>query len=63
MKSPSVTQRPVSQENAFKMSKNPSVFFLIRNTVDSNNSFTLIKELHPPTEDQSQPFSQQHNSH
>ena len=26
-KSPSVTQTPVSQENAFKKSKNPSFFF------------------------------------
>ena len=41
VKSPSVTQRSVSQENAFKKSKNPSPFF--RKTVGSNNSFTLIE--------------------
>ena len=27
VKSPSVTQRSVTQENAFKKSKNPSLFF------------------------------------
>ena len=41
LKSPSVTQKSVSQENAFKKSKTPSPFF--RNTIGSNNSFTLIK--------------------
>ena len=40
-KSPSVTQRSVSQENAFKKSKHPSPFF--RKTIGSNNSFTLIE--------------------
>ena len=41
VKSPSVTQRSVSQENAFKKSKNPSPFF--RKIIGSNNSFTLIE--------------------
>ena len=41
VKSSSVTQRSVSQEKAFKKSKNPSPFF--RRTIGSNNSFTLIK--------------------
>ena len=41
VKSPSVTQRSVSQENAFKKSKNPSPLF--RKTIGSNNSFTLIE--------------------
>ena len=40
-KSPSVTQRSVSQENAYKKSKNPSPF--LRKTIGSNNSFTLIE--------------------
>ena len=40
VKSPSITQRSVSQENAFKKSKNPSPFF--HNTIGSNNSFTLV---------------------
>ena len=40
-KSPSVSQRSVSQENTFKKSKNPSPFF--RRTIGSNNSFTLIE--------------------
>ena len=38
--SPSVTQRSVSQENAFKNSKNLSLFFL--KPIGSNNSFMLI---------------------
>ena len=41
VKSPSVTQRSVSQENAFKKDKNPSFFF--RETIGSNNSFTLVE--------------------
>ena len=41
VKSPSVTQRSVSQEYAFKKSKNLSPFF--RRTIGSNNSFTLIE--------------------
>ena len=41
VKSPSVTQRSVSQENAFKKSKNQSLF--CRKTICSNNSFTLIE--------------------
>ena len=40
VKSPSVTQRSVSQENAFKQSKTLSPF--LRRTIGSNNSFTLI---------------------
>ena len=40
-KSPSVTQRSVSQENAYKKSKNPSPFF--RKTLGSYNYFTLIE--------------------
>ena len=44
VKSPSVTQRSVSQENAFKKSKNLSpFFFFFRRTIGSNNSFTLIE--------------------
>ena len=39
--SSSVSQTSVSQENAFKKSKNPSPFF--RNTIGSNNSFTLFE--------------------
>ena len=39
VKSPSVTQRLVSQENAFKKSKNPLPFF--SKTIGSSNSFTL----------------------
>ena len=42
IKSPSVTQTSVSQENAFKKSKNPSPFFP-RKIIGSNNSFTLIE--------------------
>ena len=42
VKSPSVTQRSVSQENDFKKSKNPSPFF--RRLMGSNNSFTLIEK-------------------
>ena len=43
VKSPNVrpTQRSVSQENAFKKSKNMLPFF--RKTTGSNNSFTLIE--------------------
>ena len=41
VKLPSVTQRSVSQENAFKKSKNPSPF--LRKTIGSNNDFTLIQ--------------------
>ena len=37
----SITQRSVSQENAFKMSKNRSLFVFAK-TIGSNNSFTLI---------------------
>ena len=40
VKSPSVTQRSVSQENAFKKSKKLVAF--LRRTKGSNNSFTLI---------------------
>ena len=41
VKSPSVTQRSVSKENAFEKSKNLLPFFL--KTIGSNNSFTLIE--------------------
>ena len=41
VKSPSVTQRSVSQENAYKKSLNPSPFLHI--TIGSDNSFTLIE--------------------
>ena len=41
VKSPGITQRSVSQENAFKKSYNLSPIFC--NTIDSNNYFTLIK--------------------
>ena len=37
VKSPSVTQRSISQENAFKKSKNRSPF--LRKSIGSNNSF------------------------
>ena len=40
-KLPSVPQRSVSQENAFKKSKNPSLF--LAKTIGSNISFTLIE--------------------
>ena len=40
VKSPSVTQRSVSQENAYKKSLNPSPF--LHKTIGSDNSFTLI---------------------
>ena len=40
-KSPSDTQRSVSQENAYKKSKNPSPF--LHKTIGSDNSFTLIE--------------------
>ena len=45
VKSPSVTQRSVSQETAFKKSKNPSVFFFFFfcKTAGSENSFILIE--------------------
>ena len=41
MKSPSVNQRQVPQENAFKKSKNPLPVFC--KTIGSNNSFALIE--------------------
>ena len=41
VKSPSVTQRSVSQENAYKKSLNPSALF--HKTIGSYNSFTLIE--------------------
>ena len=41
VKSPSVNQRSVSQENAYKMSLNPLPFFHL--TIGSDNSFTLIE--------------------
>ena len=41
VKSPSVTQRSVSQENAYKKSENPSPF--LHKTIGSDNSFTLIE--------------------
>ena len=41
VKSPNITQRSVSQENAFEKSKNLSPF--LRKTIGSNNHFTLIK--------------------
>ena len=41
-KSPSVTQRSVSQENAFKKSKTRRLFFF-RKIIGSNSSFTLIE--------------------
>ena len=45
VKSPSVTQRSVSYENAFKKSKNPSPLFFSCKTIGSNNSFTLIESI------------------
>ena len=46
VKSPSVTQRSVSQENAFKENKNPSpFFFFFCKTIDSNGSFILIESI------------------
>ena len=41
VKSTSVTQRSVSQENAYKKSLNPSPF--LHKTIGSDNSFTLIE--------------------
>ena len=41
VKSPSITQRSVSQEKCYKESKNLSPFF--RKTIGSNNSFTLME--------------------
>ena len=41
VKSPSVTQRSVSKENAFKKNENPSPFF--HKAIGLNNSFTLIE--------------------
>ena len=41
VKTHTITQRSVSQENAFKKSKKPSPFFC--KIIGSNNSFTLIK--------------------
>ena len=43
VKSPSITLRLVSQENAFKKSKNLSLFFSPAKLIGSNNSFTLIE--------------------
>ena len=43
VKSPSVTQRSVSQENAFKKRKHPVALFF-RKTIGSNNSFNLIEK-------------------
>ena len=40
VKSRSVTQRSVSQENAFKKNKNPSAFLL--KAIGSNNSFNMF---------------------
>ena len=42
VKLPSVTQRSVSQENAFTKNKNPSSFFP-KKTIGSVNSFTLTE--------------------
>ena len=42
VKSHSVTQRSISQENVFKKSKNLSAF--LRKTTGSNNSSTLIEK-------------------
>ena len=44
-KSPNVTQGLVSQENAFKKSKNLLPFFFFCKTIGSNNSFTLIETI------------------
>ena len=41
IKSPSVTQRSVSRENAFEESKNPPPY--IRKIIGSNNSSILIE--------------------
>ena len=41
VKSPNITQRSISQESAFKKSKNPSPF--LRKTIGLNNSFTLTE--------------------
>ena len=41
VKSPSVTQRLVSQKNAYKKSSNPLPF--LDKTIGSDNSFTLIE--------------------
>ena len=41
VKSPSVTQRSVSQENAYKKSYNPSPF--LHKTIGSDNYFILIE--------------------
>ena len=43
VKSPSVTQRSVSQENAFKKKKQKPVAFFHK-TIGLNNSFTLIQK-------------------
>ena len=43
VKSLSVTQRSVSQENAFKKLQNPVAFFFSLKTIGSNNSLTLIE--------------------
>ena len=42
VKSPSVTQRSVSRDNAFEKSKIQSPFFFLK-TIAWNNSFTLIE--------------------
>ena len=42
VKSPSVTQRSLSQENAFKKEQK-RVDIFSRQTIGSNNSFTLIE--------------------
>ena len=42
IKSPSVTERSVSQENAFKKSKNPSAIFC--KTIGSNNNSVTVIE-------------------
>ena len=43
VKSPSVTQRSVSQENAFKKEQKPVALFFFCRTIGLNNSFTLIE--------------------
>ena len=43
VKSPSITLRSVSQENAFKKEQKLVAFFFFRKTIGSNNSFTLIE--------------------
>ena len=43
VKSPSVNQRSIFQEKAFKKNKNPSLFFFVAKIIGSNNYFTLIE--------------------